>query len=106
MSDESSSARRTLRRAYDDAATAVERSSDPARAVAEAAELVKAADEIVGQAARLRARMALELQRAEGLSLAELARRIGTSKSRADQLIRLARGESETVDSMSQTVAE
>jgi DNA-directed RNA polymerase specialized sigma24 family protein len=106
VGDAVAGAGRGLRRAYDEAASAVERTPDPERAVAKAAELVKAADQIVGDAARLRARMALRLQQSEGLSLAELAKRIGTSKSRADQLIRLARGESESVGRMPQTLAE
>jgi hypothetical protein len=81
-----------LRRAYEVAAREVEAERDATRAVAQAAALVELADRIVSDAAMLRARMALRLLRAEGLSLAELAARIGTSKSRADQLIRAAKG--------------
>jgi hypothetical protein len=80
-----------LRQAYEAAVREVEATADPAAAVVLAGSLVTAADAIVSDAARLRARMTLRLLDSERLSLAELARRIGTSKSRADQLVRAAR---------------
>ncbi len=83
-----------LRQAYAAVAERVELTSDPGAAYEQATALAKAADDIVGDAALLRARMARRLLRAEGMSLAQLASRIGVSKSRADQLMRTAtRGE-------------
>jgi hypothetical protein len=79
-----------LRRAFSEAAQVVRGTTDPGQAFEQATALVKVADEAVGDAAILRALMAQRLLREEGLSLAQLARRIGTSKSRADQLIRIA----------------
>lgn len=80
-----------LRDAYGAGARAVERVSDAGRAAELAAGLVKAAEEAVGGAAQLRARMARRLLEEEGLSLAQLAARLGVSKARADQLVRAAR---------------
>jgi hypothetical protein len=80
-----------LRDAYLNAAAAVEATRDPDQAFRRATELREATDSIVGDAAKLRARMAHRIWRAEGMSLAKLAARIGISKARADQLIRAAR---------------
>jgi hypothetical protein len=84
-------ASKTLRDAYGAGARAVERVPDPGRAAELAAGLVRAAEEAVAGAAQLRARMARRLLEEEGLSLAQLATRLGVSKARADQLVRAAR---------------
>jgi plasmid maintenance system antidote protein VapI len=80
-----------LRAAYEDAAATVETDPDADSAFRLATELRAEADEIVSDAATLRARMALRLLESERLSLSQLAERLGTSKARADQLIRAAR---------------
>jgi len=80
-----------LRLAYKAAARSVAEAAEPGAAFAAATGLVHAADEVVGEAAVLRAAMALRIMQEERLSLSQLAERIGTSKSRADQLIRIAR---------------
>lgn len=48
-------------------------------------------DQEEGRASRLRARQAVRIREKEALSLAALADRIGVSKSRADQLVNLAK---------------
>jgi hypothetical protein len=80
-----------LRQAYDSAAETIVSTPDPDEAFDRASALRDAADGIVGDAAVLRAQMAYRLLRAEGMSLAQLATRLGISKARADQLIRTAR---------------
>ncbi len=80
-----------LRDAFKAAARAIERSADPDDAYGRATELLRASDELVGEAALLRARMAHRIWQSEPMSLAALAKRIGTSKARADQLIRTAK---------------
>jgi hypothetical protein len=80
-----------LRATYTEAAIAVEAEASPETAFRLATQLRAEADGIVRDAAILRARMADRLLRAEGMSLAQLAERLGTSKARADQLIRTAR---------------
>jgi plasmid maintenance system antidote protein VapI len=81
-----------LREAYEIAASLVQQEPDAEAAFRLATELRQTADDIVSDAATLRALMAHRLMTAEGMSLAQLAERLGTSKARADQLIRAARG--------------
>ena len=55
-----------------------------------ASQLLEAISGERGQMARWRAKMAARIYRAQGLSLADLARKLGMSKSRADQFVRAA----------------
>ena len=80
-----------LREAYRALACAVEATPDAGDAFERAGAVQGLAAEIARDAATLRARMVLRLQREEGMSLSQLAERIGTSKARADQLVRAAR---------------
>jgi hypothetical protein len=82
---------RSVQLAYDQAAALIESMPDPQHAFERATDLREATDELVGQAAELRARMAGRVWDAEKMSLASLADRIGVSKSRADQFLRIAR---------------
>lgn len=77
--------------AYERAGRAVEATPDDDEAYQRAARLYDAVEGRVGMAAKLRARMAARIWRAGHLSLAELGRRVGLSKGRADQLVRAAR---------------
>jgi RecB family exonuclease len=81
-----------LRRAYADAARAVEAIPDPHHAFERASALRDVCDdELVGDAATLRALMADRIFKAEELSLQGLADRISVSKSRANQFINQAK---------------
>ena len=80
-----------MQAAYDDAASAIEAMLDPQRAFERATALREAADQLVGEAANLRARMAERIWKTEEMSLASLANRIGISKARADQLLKTAK---------------
>lgn len=80
-----------FRRAFAAAERSVAATPDAEDAFQRATQLVRAADDVVGEAAALRARMARRLMEDEGMTLSQLAERIGTSKSRADQLVRAAR---------------
>ncbi|WP_433346026.1 hypothetical protein [Micromonospora sp. CA-111912] len=73
------------------AMAAIELTPEPNRAFEQATALRATVDELVGDAADLRARMAARIYESEKLSLAGLANRIGVSKARADQLIRSAK---------------
>jgi DNA-binding transcriptional regulator YiaG len=55
-------------------------------------------DQEENRASRLRARQAARIRDKEALSLAGLADRIGVSKSRADQLVNLAKAPQEQVE--------
>ena len=55
-------------------------------------------DQEENRASRLRARQAARIRDKEALSLAGLADRIGVSKSRADQLVNLAKQRQEQVE--------
>lgn len=76
--------------AYGEAVSAVGQIPDRQRAFEAATTLRDELDRLVGEAATVRARMAHRIWEAEELSLAQLADRIGVSKARADQLVRLA----------------
>jgi len=80
-----------MRSAYGRAAAAIEAIPDPQEAFEKAGELRSAADDLVGEAASLRARMVQRIWEAETMSLAALANKIGVSKTRADQFLRTAR---------------
>lgn len=80
-----------LGNAYQAAAMEIEKLPDPASAFAHATELRNRLDRLVGEAAGLRARMAVRIWEAEELSLAALANRIGVSKGRAQQFIQTAK---------------
>jgi len=80
-----------LRHRYELVRTAIEAIPEATRAYDAASHLRDVIDDLVGDAARLRARMAYRIAETEQLSLAALANRINVSKTRADQLIRLAR---------------
>lgn len=53
--------------------------------------VLRAATGLRGRAAKVKARAALRLWHPDDVSLSELARRLGISKQRADQLVRKAR---------------
>lgn len=80
-----------MHEAYASAAALVEAEPDAEAAFRMASDLRVAADDIVSAAAMLRALTAARLMDSEGLSYGQLAKRLGTSKARADQLIRTAR---------------
>jgi hypothetical protein len=81
-----------LDRVYGDLAAEVAIVDPPQRAFELATELGARLDDAmraaVGQAAKLRAQMVTRIWKAEELSLAGLANRIGVSKARADQFVR------------------
>jgi hypothetical protein len=79
---------RNLRAAYLSAVAAIEAETNPLVAFHMATQLREESDEIVGEAAGLRARMAYRVWQAEGMSISQLAARLGTSKARAAQLLR------------------
>lgn len=80
-----------LNSAYADSTTAVDNIGDGLAAFERATELAALLQDLAKSAANLRAGTALRVAESEGLSLAALAGRIGTSKARADQLIRAAK---------------
>lgn len=80
-----------LRDAYERAARATEKISEPQQAYERASELRDLCDELVGDAATLRARMAYRIYKSEEMSLMDLADRISVSKARADQFVRTAK---------------
>lgn len=80
-----------LRRAFREAVTAVQATADPQEAYESATRLADGLREMADAAARVRAETAARIHRAESLSLAGLAERLGVSKARADQLLRAAR---------------
>lgn len=80
-----------IRQKYEQARAAIEGIAEPGRAYDAASQLREVVDDLVGDAAILRARMAHRMILEEGLSLAALASRLHISKTRADQLIRLAK---------------
>jgi hypothetical protein len=85
------SALRAFELAYRRAEDLITAMPEPQRAFESATALREATDSLVGRAAELRARMAGRIWEAEQMSLAVLADRIGVSKSRADQLLRIAK---------------
>ncbi|MFF5227466.1 hypothetical protein [Dactylosporangium sp. NPDC000521] len=80
-----------LNSAYADSIHAVDSIGDSVAAFERATELSGVLQDLAKSAANLRASTALRVAESEGLSLAALAGRIGTSKARADQLIRAAK---------------
>jgi DNA-binding transcriptional regulator YiaG len=81
-----------IRRAYDQAAAAIERATEPEDAFAAADALARDLRELYDdQATRLVARKAAELREARRYSLAELARAANVSKSMAAHWDRRAR---------------
>jgi transcriptional regulator with XRE-family HTH domain len=80
----------SLAGAYQDAVAAIESTPDLLGAFDMATTLATTMRGNADAANRLRARTAAKLRDAEGLSLAQLAQRIGISKARADQLVRAA----------------
>ena len=83
-----------IRASYASARAAIEATADPHEAFQLASEFRDRIDELVGEAAELRARMVQRVWETEQLSLAALAKRIGVSKSRADQFIQAAKAAS------------
>lgn len=73
------------------ARAAIEATDDPQYAFQLATMFRDKLDELVGSAAELRAQMVERIWESEQLSLAALAKRIGVSKSRANQFIETAR---------------
>lgn len=80
-----------MRSNYAAGRAAIEATEDPRRAFTLATEFRDKIDELVGSAAELRAQTVERVWESEQLSLAALAKRIGVSKSRADQFIQAAR---------------
>lgn len=80
-----------LVRAYKEASALVAKIPEPQRAFALATDLVNRLQAIYGEAGELRAQMVARIWEIEALSLAGLAKRVGISKTRADQLIRAAK---------------
>jgi hypothetical protein len=76
-----------VRRAYDEAADAI-RGMPDREAYEAATRLTLVLRDLSDAAARLRGQAVSRIWRSENLSLAALARKIGISKSRADQLLR------------------
>jgi hypothetical protein len=108
MSTDQAATRRTLAHAragivafYTQVAATIDQlgESDPQAAFTLASEHQEALRTLHGQeearASRLRARQAARIREKEKLSLAALADRIGVSKSRADQLVNLAKAPQE-----------
>ncbi|THJ58421.1 MULTISPECIES: hypothetical protein [Frankia] len=80
-----------LRTAHLAVVAEIEAEPDPEVAFRRATALREDTDVMVSEAATLRARMAFRVWRSEPMSLSQLAARLGTSKARADQLIRIAK---------------
>ena len=89
---------KAFRASYQRAQAAVEAVRAPQQAFDFATELRDMADEIVGHAATLRAKMAYRVYTSEEMSLASLAERISVSKSRADQFVRTARNAEKPIE--------
>ena len=70
---------------------AVAQAASPEAAFKIATDLATVYRETADEVANLRAREAARIKDSEGLSLAALADRLGISKTRADQLMRVAR---------------
>jgi hypothetical protein len=83
-----------IRRACVSALTAIRDMADPHAAVDAAGRLADVIRDAGSHAAQVRAESVRRLQEAEHMSLAELARRIGVSKARANPLVRAATGAS------------
>lgn len=80
-----------VRRAFEEAQSALSRIPDPHRAFEVATELAEHFRELADDAADLRALTVNRIWEAEATSLAGLAEKIGVSKARAGQLMKSAR---------------
>ena len=87
-----------MRRAYARAADVVRGMSDPHQAFEAATRLTTALRDMADAAARLRGEAITAIWTAEELSLAALAKHVGVSKSRANQLIQAAKTTQEDSD--------
>lgn len=87
-----------IERACAAAVEAIRQMADPHAAVNAAGRLAAVIREAGSLAAQARAESVRRFQEAEGMSLAELARRLGVSKARANQLVRAAPGTSPADD--------
>ena len=83
----------SLKRAREDAAAAVASADGPEAAFKIASDLAAVYREAAEEVAGFRVREAARVRESEGLSLAGLADRLGISKTRADQLMRLAKAQ-------------
>ncbi|MFI0424578.1 hypothetical protein [Spongiactinospora sp. 9N601] len=79
-----------ISRAFRDAVKAVRAIPEPRRAFDNATDLAEAVRGMADTAAQVRAEAAARIHRAEGLSIGKLALRLGISKARAEQLLRMA----------------
>ncbi|MGL5828719.1 MAG: hypothetical protein ACRC0L_04015 [Angustibacter sp.] len=80
-----------IRSAYLEAESECRSLEDAAAAYERAGELRTGIDRLVGKAADLRAEMAYRVQTTEGISVDQLARKLGISKARAGQLSKAAK---------------
>ncbi|MFC4007952.1 hypothetical protein ACFOY2_12015 [Nonomuraea purpurea] len=81
----------SIQQAYNQAAAALQNSSDLETAYQVATRLADNMRELADAAALIRAKSAQRIWESEQLSLSGLAAKIGVSKARADQLIKAAR---------------
>jgi hypothetical protein len=84
-----------LRAAYAEAVAKIEALPNHVQAFHQATALRDTIDQLVGEAASLRARMAGRVWEVEELSLAGLADKIGVSRSRAEQFVKASRAAKE-----------
>lgn len=82
---------RNLETAYDRAVDLIAYMYDPHDAFSRATRLRELADEFVGRAAVLRANTARRIRDTDKLSVGALAKQLGISKARAEQLLRIPR---------------
>lgn len=79
--------------AYRQAASEIQSLEDQELAYESATQLADRLRDMADQAAQIRAASAARIQQAEGLSLMQLAERLGLSKARASQLVQAARAD-------------
>lgn len=84
---------RVLREAYRKARDGILRLEDSFEAYERATQLANDLREMADSAAQLRAALVARAGTAEGLSLSELAKRLGMSKARVGQLLQVARAD-------------
>src|ERR1022692_2912277 len=87
---------KAIRQACEQGVLVVSALADPLEAFSAATSLAETMRQLAQPVADLRADSAARLQKAEGLSIAQLGRRVGLSKARAAQLLRIAAERSET----------
>ncbi|GIG03252.1 hypothetical protein Cci01nite_83450 [Catellatospora citrea] len=80
-----------MTRAYEAAVAAISAEPDPQRGFEQATEVAAELRRLADLGADLRAQSVAKIWKAEELSLAGLAERIGVSKARADQLLKSAK---------------